>query len=102
VGGHQTLALATAAMVSVEPEAPQGPPAPSVQPCRLLTFSPIKIPVLASPLPGKVTPGGTDGQRFVTYFAAEREFWSILGGYRWHYCHLELKLFFVVLLRGVV
>ncbi|XP_075280057.1 LOW QUALITY PROTEIN: transcription elongation regulator 1-like protein [Opisthocomus hoazin] len=55
VGGHQTLALATAAMVSVEPEAPQGPPAPSVQPCRLLTFSPIKIPVLASPLPGSAS-----------------------------------------------
>nr|XP_009929947.1 PREDICTED: transcription elongation regulator 1-like protein [Opisthocomus hoazin] len=55
LGSYSTLALATAAMVSVEPEAPQGPPAPSVQPCRLLTFSPIKIPVLASPLPGSAS-----------------------------------------------
>ncbi|XP_068255712.1 transcription elongation regulator 1-like protein [Nyctibius grandis] len=58
VGGNQTLALAaaaTTAMVSVEPEAPQGPPAPSVQPCHVLTFSPIKIPVLASPFPGSAS-----------------------------------------------
>uniref|UniRef100_A0A8C0BH42 Transcription elongation regulator 1-like protein n=1 Tax=Buteo japonicus TaxID=224669 RepID=A0A8C0BH42_9AVES len=48
VGGAQALALATTAMVSVEPEAPQGPSGPSVQPCHVLTFSPIKIPVLAS------------------------------------------------------
>ncbi|XP_030344368.1 transcription elongation regulator 1-like protein isoform X1 [Strigops habroptila] len=55
VGGNQTLALATAAMVSGEPEPPQGPPAPSVQPCHVLTFSPIKIPVLASPFPGSTS-----------------------------------------------
>ncbi|NXV18454.1 TCRGL protein, partial [Cepphus grylle] len=55
VGGNQSLALATAAMVSVEPEAPQGPSAPSVQPCHVLTFSPIKIPVLASPFPGSAS-----------------------------------------------
>uniref|UniRef100_A0A8C3JTH7 Transcription elongation regulator 1-like protein n=1 Tax=Calidris pygmaea TaxID=425635 RepID=A0A8C3JTH7_9CHAR len=54
VGGNQSLALATAAMVSVEPEAPQGPSAPSVQPCHVLTFSPIKIPVLAAPFPDSV------------------------------------------------
>uniref|UniRef100_A0A8B9GH16 Transcription elongation regulator 1-like protein n=1 Tax=Amazona collaria TaxID=241587 RepID=A0A8B9GH16_9PSIT len=48
VGGNQTLALATTAMVSVEPEPCQGPLAPSIQPCHVLTFSPIKIPVLAS------------------------------------------------------
>uniref|UniRef100_A0A8C0F5N7 Transcription elongation regulator 1-like protein n=1 Tax=Bubo bubo TaxID=30461 RepID=A0A8C0F5N7_BUBBB len=58
VGGNQTLALAaaaTTAVVSVEPEAPQGPSAAShIQPCHVLTFSPIKIPVLASPFPGKV------------------------------------------------
>uniref|UniRef100_A0A663E994 Transcription elongation regulator 1-like protein n=1 Tax=Aquila chrysaetos chrysaetos TaxID=223781 RepID=A0A663E994_AQUCH len=56
VGGNQALALAaaaTTAMVSVEPEAPQGPSGPSVQPCHVLTFSPIKIPVLASPFPVK-------------------------------------------------
>ncbi|XP_063194594.1 transcription elongation regulator 1-like protein [Chroicocephalus ridibundus] len=55
VTGNQSLALATAAMVSVEPEAPQGPSAPSVQPCHVLTFSPIKIPVLASPFPGSAS-----------------------------------------------
>ncbi|NXL64926.1 TCRGL protein, partial [Chordeiles acutipennis] len=58
VGGNQTLALATTAttaMVSVEPEAPQGPLAPSIQPCHVLTFSPIKIPVLASPFPGSAS-----------------------------------------------
>ncbi|NWY55088.1 TCRGL protein, partial [Chionis minor] len=55
VGGNQTLALATATMVSVEPEAPQGPSAPSIQPCHVLTFSPIKIPVLASPFPGSAS-----------------------------------------------
>ncbi|NXE11285.1 TCRGL protein, partial [Lophotis ruficrista] len=56
VGGNQTLALAaTAAMVAVEPEAPQGPSATSVQPCHVLTFSPIRIPVLASPFPGSAS-----------------------------------------------
>ncbi|XP_065699602.1 transcription elongation regulator 1-like protein isoform X2 [Patagioenas fasciata] len=52
VGGSQALALATVAttaLVSVEPEAVQGP---AGQPCHLLTFRPIKIPLLASPLPG--------------------------------------------------
>uniref|UniRef100_A0A8C3XGJ1 Transcription elongation regulator 1 like n=1 Tax=Cyanoderma ruficeps TaxID=181631 RepID=A0A8C3XGJ1_9PASS len=48
VGGTQSLAL-----VSLEPEAPQGPPGPSLQPCHLLTLSPIKVPLLASPFPGK-------------------------------------------------
>ncbi|KFP03732.1 Transcription elongation regulator 1-like, partial [Calypte anna] len=51
VGGNQTLALATMAMVSVEPDPPQGPAAPGVQPCHVLTFSPIRIPVLPSPFP---------------------------------------------------
>ncbi|XP_009635651.1 transcription elongation regulator 1-like protein [Egretta garzetta] len=58
VGGNQTLALAaaaTTAMVSMEPEAAQGPLAPSVQPCHVLTFSPIKIPVLASHFPGSAS-----------------------------------------------
>lgn len=77
VGGSQTLALATAAMVSVEPEAPQGPSVPSVQPCHLLTFSPIKIPVLASPFPGKVAPADTNKQLFIFTLqrreASERE-----------------------------
>ncbi|KAM6416138.1 LOW QUALITY PROTEIN: transcription elongation regulator 1-like protein [Rhynochetos jubatus] len=55
VSGNQTLALATTAMVSVEPEAPRGPSVPSVQPCHVLTFSPIKIPILASPFPGSAS-----------------------------------------------
>ncbi|NWR60513.1 TCRGL protein, partial [Bucorvus abyssinicus] len=58
VGGNQTLALATTAttaMVSVEPEAPQGPSVPCVQPCHVLTFSPIRIPLLASPFPGSAS-----------------------------------------------
>ncbi|XP_056350255.1 transcription elongation regulator 1-like protein [Oenanthe melanoleuca] len=42
MGGTQSLAL-----VSLEPEPPQGP-----QPCHLLTLSPIKVPLLASPFPG--------------------------------------------------
>ncbi|NXT67133.1 TCRGL protein, partial [Chaetops frenatus] len=44
MGGTQGLAL-----VSLEPESPPGP---SLQPCHLLTFSPIKVPLLASPFPG--------------------------------------------------
>ncbi|NWH66158.1 TCRGL protein, partial [Geococcyx californianus] len=59
VGGNQTLALATTAgttaMVAVEPETPQAPSAPSIQPCHVLTFSPIKIPVLTSPFPGSAS-----------------------------------------------
>ncbi|NXD56771.1 TCRGL protein, partial [Corvus moneduloides] len=48
--GTQSLAL-----VSLEPEAPQGPPGPSLQPCHLLTLSPIKVPLLASPFPGSAS-----------------------------------------------
>ncbi|XP_053889522.1 transcription elongation regulator 1-like protein isoform X1 [Malaclemys terrapin pileata] len=51
VGSHQTIALA-AAMVSVDSEAPQGPSPTSIQPCHVLTLSPVKIPVLTSPFPG--------------------------------------------------
>ncbi|NWT92001.1 TCRGL protein, partial [Urocynchramus pylzowi] len=50
VGGSQSLAL-----VALEPEAPQAPPGPSLQPCHLLTFSPIKVPLLASPFPGSAS-----------------------------------------------
>uniref|UniRef100_H0ZN16 Transcription elongation regulator 1-like protein n=1 Tax=Taeniopygia guttata TaxID=59729 RepID=H0ZN16_TAEGU len=46
VGGSQSLAL-----LGLEPEAAQGPP--GLQPCHLLSFSPIKVPLLASPCPGK-------------------------------------------------
>uniref|UniRef100_A0A8C0IUP6 Transcription elongation regulator 1-like protein n=1 Tax=Chelonoidis abingdonii TaxID=106734 RepID=A0A8C0IUP6_CHEAB len=59
VGSHQTIALAAAAaaaaaaMVSVDSEAPQGPSPTSIQPCHVLTLSPVKIPVLTSPFPGK-------------------------------------------------
>uniref|UniRef100_A0A8C3UAF0 Transcription elongation regulator 1-like protein n=1 Tax=Catharus ustulatus TaxID=91951 RepID=A0A8C3UAF0_CATUS len=49
MGATQSLAL-----VSLEPEPPQGPPGPSLQPCHLLSLSPIKVPLLASPFPGKV------------------------------------------------
>ncbi|XP_019338451.1 transcription elongation regulator 1-like protein isoform X2 [Alligator mississippiensis] len=58
VGSNQTIALAAAAaaaaaaMVSVDSEAPQGPSPTSIQPCHVLTVSPIKIPVLTSPFPG--------------------------------------------------
>ncbi|XP_054238515.1 transcription elongation regulator 1-like protein [Indicator indicator] len=58
VSSNQALALATTAttaMLSVDPEAPQGPSAPSFQPCHLLTFSPIKIPLLASPFQGSAS-----------------------------------------------
>ncbi|NWU19471.1 TCRGL protein, partial [Dyaphorophyia castanea] len=47
-GGTQGLAL-----LSLEPEAPQGPP--SLQPCHLLTLSPIQVPLLASPFPGSAS-----------------------------------------------
>ncbi|NWT08936.1 TCRGL protein, partial [Vireo altiloquus] len=50
VGGTQSLAL-----LSLEPEAPQGPPGPSLQPCHLLTLAPIKVPLLASPFPGSAS-----------------------------------------------
>ncbi|NXB46020.1 TCRGL protein, partial [Leucopsar rothschildi] len=50
MGGTQSLAL-----VSLEPEPPQGPPGPSLQPCHLLTLSPIKVPLLASPFPGSAS-----------------------------------------------
>nr|XP_034994150.1 transcription elongation regulator 1-like protein [Zootoca vivipara] len=49
-GSNQTIAFA-AAMVSVDADAPQGP-STSIQPCRVLTLSPIRIPVLTSPFPG--------------------------------------------------
>ncbi|CAM4702336.1 unnamed protein product [Lepidochelys kempii] len=57
VGSNQTIALAAAAaaaaaMVSVDSEAPQGPSPTSIQPCHVLTLSPVKIPVLTSPFPG--------------------------------------------------
>uniref|UniRef100_A0A670YJF9 Transcription elongation regulator 1-like protein n=1 Tax=Pseudonaja textilis TaxID=8673 RepID=A0A670YJF9_PSETE len=45
-----TIAFA-AAMLSIDAESPQGPPS-SIQPCHVLTLSPIKIPVLTSPFQG--------------------------------------------------
>uniref|UniRef100_A0A8C0VJC9 Transcription elongation regulator 1-like protein n=1 Tax=Cyanistes caeruleus TaxID=156563 RepID=A0A8C0VJC9_CYACU len=45
VGGSQSLAL-----LALEPEAPAGL---SLQPCQLLTLSPIKVPLLASPFPDR-------------------------------------------------
>lgn len=49
VGSPPSLAL-----LAVEAEAPPGPPPSSIPQCRLLTFSPLRIPVLGSPFPGKV------------------------------------------------
>ncbi|KAJ1141372.1 hypothetical protein NDU88_007705, partial [Pleurodeles waltl] len=49
---HQTIAIATASpatMLAVDSEANQGPSTSSVQPCCVLTLSPIKIPVLTAP-----------------------------------------------------
>ncbi|KAM6443331.1 transcription elongation regulator 1-like protein isoform 3-T3 [Liasis olivaceus] len=50
-GSNQTIAFA-AAMLSIDAEPPQGLPS-SVQPCHVLTLSPIKIPVLTSPFQDK-------------------------------------------------
>ncbi|NWV03636.1 TCRGL protein, partial [Ptilonorhynchus violaceus] len=50
VAGAQGLAL-----LALEPEAPQGPPGPSLAPCQLLAFSPVKVPLLAAPCPGSAS-----------------------------------------------
>ncbi|XP_060624633.2 transcription elongation regulator 1-like protein [Anolis sagrei] len=49
-GSNQTIAFA-AAMLSLDADTPQGP-STSLQPCRVLTLSPITIPVLTSPFQG--------------------------------------------------
>ncbi|XP_042317037.1 transcription elongation regulator 1-like protein isoform X2 [Sceloporus undulatus] len=49
-GSNQTIAFA-AAMLSLDADTPQGP-STSLQPCHVLTLSPIKIPVLTSPFQG--------------------------------------------------
>uniref|UniRef100_A0A8C9EXA3 Transcription elongation regulator 1 like n=1 Tax=Pavo cristatus TaxID=9049 RepID=A0A8C9EXA3_PAVCR len=46
VGSPPSLAL-----LAVEAEAPPGPPPSSIPQCRLLTLSPLRIPVLGSPFP---------------------------------------------------
>ncbi|XP_078499613.1 transcription elongation regulator 1-like protein [Lissotriton helveticus] len=49
---QQTIAVTTASpatMMAVDPEANHGPSTSSVQPCCVLTLSPIKIPVLTTP-----------------------------------------------------
>ncbi|XP_033880681.2 transcription elongation regulator 1-like protein isoform X2 [Acipenser ruthenus] len=55
VGSNKRFALAaaaaaTAAMVAVESEASQGPSSASTQPYHVLTLSPIKIPLLSTPV----------------------------------------------------
>ncbi|XP_046799158.1 transcription elongation regulator 1-like protein isoform X2 [Gallus gallus] len=50
VGSPPSLAL-----LAVEAEAPPGPPPSSVPQCRLLTLSPLRIPVLGSPFPGSAS-----------------------------------------------
>lgn len=47
------MALATAALVAMESDMAQRPSASSAHPVHLLSFSPIKIPLLTSPNPGK-------------------------------------------------
>ncbi|KAJ8365476.1 hypothetical protein SKAU_G00143070 [Synaphobranchus kaupii] len=63
VGSHKRIALAAAAMMAMESESSQRP-APSSssssgQPIRLFSLSPIRIPVLAAPVSGRVSGGGT-------------------------------------------
>lgn len=60
VGSPPSLAL-----LAVEAEAPPGPPPSSVPQCRLLTLSPLRIPVLGSPFPGKVAWVGVEKKHCV-------------------------------------
>ncbi|XP_043841864.1 transcription elongation regulator 1-like protein [Dromiciops gliroides] len=55
VGGHPTIAITSAAMVSVEPEELRAPLASTVQPCHVLTLAPIKIPLLTAPFSGSAS-----------------------------------------------
>ncbi|XP_047672976.1 transcription elongation regulator 1-like protein isoform X2 [Tachysurus fulvidraco] len=52
VRSNKRMALATAALVAMESEMAQRPSASSAHPVHLLSFSPIKIPLLTSPNPG--------------------------------------------------
>ncbi|KAG7492560.1 hypothetical protein MATL_G00016620 [Megalops atlanticus] len=52
VGSHKRIALAAAAMMAMESESVQGPSSCSSQPFHLLSLSPIRIPILPSPVSG--------------------------------------------------
>uniref|UniRef100_UPI0029534652 uncharacterized protein LOC132674858 n=1 Tax=Panthera onca TaxID=9690 RepID=UPI0029534652 len=53
VGSSPAIAIAAAAVLSVEPEGLGGPSPPSTQPCHFLTLAPIKIPLRTTPFSGK-------------------------------------------------
>ncbi|GAB5578890.1 transcription elongation regulator 1-like protein [Prionailurus iriomotensis] len=52
VGSSPAIAIAAAAVLSVEPEGLGGPSPPSTQPCHFLTLAPIKIPLRTAPFSG--------------------------------------------------
>ncbi|XP_051778946.1 transcription elongation regulator 1-like protein isoform X2 [Erpetoichthys calabaricus] len=63
VGSNKRIALAAAAaaaMVTMESDASQGPSSVSNHPYRVLTLSPIKIPLLSAPMSGSIS--GLEGQ----------------------------------------
>ncbi|XP_078291117.1 transcription elongation regulator 1-like protein isoform X2 [Panthera onca] len=53
VGSSPAIAIAAAAVLSVEPEGLGGPSPPSTQPCHFLTLAPIKIPLRTTPFSDK-------------------------------------------------
>ncbi|XP_046928714.1 transcription elongation regulator 1-like protein [Lynx rufus] len=53
VGSSPAIAIAAAAVLSVEPEGLGGPSPPSTQPCHFLTLAPIKIPLRTAPFSDK-------------------------------------------------
>uniref|UniRef100_W5MLA9 Transcription elongation regulator 1-like protein n=1 Tax=Lepisosteus oculatus TaxID=7918 RepID=W5MLA9_LEPOC len=53
VGSNKRIALAAAAMMTVESEACQGPSSSTTQPFHVLRLSPIKIPILSAPVSEK-------------------------------------------------
>ncbi|XP_058154108.1 transcription elongation regulator 1-like protein [Dasypus novemcinctus] len=77
VGGGPAIAIAAAtaaaAVVSMDPEALRGPAASSVQPCHLLTLSPIKIPLRAVPFSDRSRERGRPACAPALMLCAERE-----------------------------
>lgn len=53
VRGNKRMTLATAALVAMESDIAPRPSVSSAHPIHLLSLSPIKIPLLTSPNPGK-------------------------------------------------
>ncbi|XP_015202024.1 transcription elongation regulator 1-like protein isoform X2 [Lepisosteus oculatus] len=60
VGSNKRIALAAAAMMTVESEACQGPSSSTTQPFHVLRLSPIKIPILSAPVSEAIS--ALDGQ----------------------------------------